>query len=415
LGTFEGKDLSYADQVKYYDGSWHYSANVESLYFKVQDRALDWSDAGNNGKVVGPVTADGRFGRALDFDGTNDYVDIGDIGGGIKTVEFWIKADATTDEILELSATVNVSVAAGTISASGFNSPTIYVNGVQKNDGLTTAWTHVAVIDGGAGITADVVKLGRIGASFLNGVLDEVGIYNWAKTAYEISRDAQIDNPEDAEYAIAMSDDNWTTTRYIQADNTLGNTMVWQTYASWGNGAGETVTGLEAATEYKMKAKARHGDFTETDWSSETSATTSPLSLSFSIDKTWIDLGTLIPNQVSSGSHLLTVITNGEGGFVTTIQEDGNLRLGDGLGDIADVTDGAVSMGEEYGVRTSGSAEGQMSDQDYAITSNLQTIASSTGPVDPSVVTVTYKAVIDATTVAGKYSHIVTYICTTTF
>ena len=415
LGTFEGKDLSYADQVKYYDGSWHYSANVESLYFKVQDRALDWSDAGNNGKVVGPVTADGRFGRALDFDGTNDYVDIGDIGGGIKTVEFWIKADATTDEILELSATVNVSVAAGTISASGFNSPTIYVNGVQKNDGLTTAWTHVAVIDGGAGITADVVKLGRIGASFLNGVLDEVGIYNWAKTAYEISRDAQIDNPEDAEYAIAMSDDNWTTTRYIQADNTLGNTMVWQTYASWGNGAGETVTGLEAATEYKMKAKARHGDFTETDWSSETSATTSPLSLSFSIDKTWIDLGTLIPNQVSSGSHLLTVITNGEGGFVTTIQEDGNLRLGDGLGDIADVTDGAVSMGEEYGVRTSGSAEGQMSDQDYAITSNLQTIASSTGPVDPSVVTVTYKAVIDPLTTAGKYSHTVTYICTTTF
>jgi len=259
------------------------------------------------------------------------------------------------------------------------------------------------------------VKLGRIGSNYLNGILDEIGIYNDVRTALEISRDAQIDNPEDAEYSIAISDDNWTTTKYIQANNTLGSSMIWQSYLNWGNGTGETLTGLKQETEYKMKAKARHGDFTETGWSSETSATTSSLSLSFSIDKTWIDLGTLIPNQVSSGSHLLTVITNGEGGYVTTIQEDGNLRLGDGLEDIDDATDGAVSMGEEYGVRTSGSPEGQMNNADTAITSSTQTIASSSGPVNPSVVTVTYKAVIDATTSAGKYSHIVTYITTTTF
>lgn len=206
-GTFQGNTSGIADQVKYYDGSWNYSANVESLYFKVQDRALDWSDAGNNGKVVGPVTADGRFGRALDFDGTNDYVDIEDVGGGIKTVEFWIKAGSTTEKILELSATVNISVSGGVISATNFPASTIYVNGVQKSDGLTTAWTHVAVTDS-TGVTADAVKLGRIGSNYLNGVLDEVGIYNDVRTSLEISRDAQIDNPEDAEYAIAMSDDN---------------------------------------------------------------------------------------------------------------------------------------------------------------------------------------------------------------
>lgn len=191
--------------------------------------------------------------------------------------------------------------------------------------------------------------------------------------------------------------------------------MVWQSYANWGNGTGETLTGLKQDTTYKMKVKARDQGFTETDWSSETSAKTSDLSLSFSIDKTWIDLGTLVPNQVSSGSHLLTVITSGEGGYVTTIQEDGNLRMGDGLTEIADVTDGAVSMGEEYGVRTSGSSDGQMNSADTAITSSPQNIAANSGPVNPSVVTVTYKAVIDATTVAGKYSHTVTYICTSTF
>jgi len=258
--------------------------------------------------------------------------------------------------------------------------------------------------------------LGRIGSNYLNGILDEIGIYNDVRTALEISRDAQIDNPEDAEYLIAITDtDDWSTIQYIQANNTLGSSMVWQSYANWGGGNGETLTGLKQETTYKMKAKARHGDFTETAWSSETFAITSPLSLSFSIDKTWIDLGTLIPNQVSSGSHLLTVITNGEGGYVTTIQEDGNLRLGDGLPYIADVADGTVNMGEEYGVRTSGSPEGQMNSADTAITSNTQTIASSTGPVNPSVVTVTYKAVVDPHTLAGKYGHIVTYITTTTF
>ena len=415
-GTFQGNTSGIADQVKYYDGSiWNYSASVESLYFKVQNQVDDSSDTGNNGKVVGSVTADGRFGRALQFDGTNDYVDSGDIGTGIKTVEFWIKAGTTTQSILELSATVNISVTAGTVSATGFPASTIYVNGVQKSDGLTTAWTHVAVTDS-TGVTADAVKLGRIGSNYLNGILDEIGIYNDVRTALEISRDAQIDNPEDAEYLIAITDtDDWSTIQYIQANNTLGSSMVWQSYANWGGGNGETLTGLKQETTYKMKAKARHGDFTETAWSSETFAITSPLSLSFSIDKTWIDLGTLIPNQVSSGSHLLTVITNGEGGYVTTIQEDGNLRLGDGLPYIADVADGTVNMGEEYGVRTSGSPEGQMNSADTAITSNTQTIASSTGPVNPSVVTVTYKAVVDPHTLAGKYGHIVTYITTTTF
>ena len=414
-GTFQGNTASIADQAKYYDGAiWNYSASVESLYFKVQNQVDDSSDTGNNGKVVGPVTADGRFGRALQFDGTNDYIDSGNTGSGIKTVEFWIKAGTTTQSILELSATVNVSVSGGTVSATGFPSSTIYVNGVQKNDGVTTAWTHVAVTDS-TGVTANAVKLGKIGSGYLNGVLDEVGIYNRVKTALEIARDAQVDNPEDAEYAIAISDDNWVTTNYIQANNTLGVSLVWQSYANWGSGTGETLTGLKQETEYKMKVKARHGDFTETGWSSETSATTSPLDLTFSIDKNWIDLGTLAPNQVSSGNHLLTVITNGESGYVTTIQEDGNLRLGDGLGDIDDVSDGSISRGEEYGVRTSGSAEGQMNNADTAITSSTQTIASSTGPVNPSVVTVTYKAVIDPLTLAGKYSHIVTYITTTTF
>lgn len=455
-GTFQGNTAGTADQAKYYDGAnWNYSANVESLYFKVQNQVDDSSDTGNNGKVVGPITADGRFGRALDFDGTNDYVDCGNDASLVlnsQTVEFWFKPPTDTGgawweyRFINKGSLENPSILDGrdghtimyiirdqggafhglasvktTWDASAwyhyagtYDAVTgvwkVYINGVLDNDKTDLFVPRIT--------TDDHLFIGSFDGAVdnrFNGLIDEVGIYNRAKTAYEISRDAQIDNPEDAEYAIAISDDNWATTNYIQASNALGNAMAWQTYANWGSGNGETLTGLKQETEYKMKAKARHGDFTETGWSSETSAITSPLDLSFSIDKRWIDLGTLVPNQVSSGSHLLTVITNGEYGYVTTIQEDGNLRQGDGLAEIADVTDGQVSRGEEYGVRTSGSAEGQMSDQDYAITSSPQTIASSTGPVNPSVVAVTFKAVVDPLIPAGKYSHRVTYICTTTF
>lgn len=82
------------------------------------------------------------------------------------------------------------------------------------------------------------------------------------------------DNPSDAEYAIAIIEAG-TATFYIQADNSIGSAMIWQTYANWGSASGETVMGLKRETEYAIKVKARHGDFTETEWSAEASATTS--------------------------------------------------------------------------------------------------------------------------------------------
>jgi len=41
-------------------------------------------------------------------------------------------------------------------------------------------------------------------------------------------------NPTDAQYAIAVSNDNFVSnTKYVQSDTTLGTTPVWQTYTSW--------------------------------------------------------------------------------------------------------------------------------------------------------------------------------------
>lgn len=95
------------------------------------------------------------------------------------------------------------------------------------------------------------------------------------------------DNPSDAKFALAISDDNFVTTRYVQNDNTVGSTLGledYQTYAQWGSGTGEDVIGLSPSTTYKLKAKATDGDYTESGYGpAATASTVGPL-LSFSIN-----------------------------------------------------------------------------------------------------------------------------------
>jgi len=225
-------------------------------------------------------------------------------------------------------------------------------------------------------------------------------------------------NPSDTLFAIAITDDDWVTTKYIQNDNSVGDTLDsedWQNYTNWGGASGELVTGLEPETNHKIKVGARQGDFTMTGWGPESSgAATSALSLSFSISTNSLDFETLSPAAISTVNYNITSSTNGEWGYITTVVEDGNLR-DPGVHEISDVTDGEVDAGhEEYGIMTSGS-EGQMNSSDYAITSTNQTVASYSGPIADSETTVNHKVSIDPSTPSGGYYHIITLICTSTF
>jgi hypothetical protein len=93
-------------------------------------------------------------------------------------------------------------------------------------------------------------------------------------------------NAPDGQFAVAISSDNWATTNYIQDDFTQGDTLGnedWQTYADWGSGTGVYITGLSQNTQYTVKVKARHGNFTETGWSAEATASTGTPTLTFSV------------------------------------------------------------------------------------------------------------------------------------
>lgn len=90
-------------------------------------------------------------------------------------------------------------------------------------------------------------------------------------------------SPTDTNYLIAISTDNFVTTKYIQADDTIGNTKVRQTYAAWGGSTGQNVIGLTYSTTYKIKVSAIQGNFTETEYSPVATAATAAPSISFGI------------------------------------------------------------------------------------------------------------------------------------
>ncbi|MFH0952384.1 MAG: LysM peptidoglycan-binding domain-containing protein [Patescibacteria group bacterium] len=70
-------------------------------------------------------------------------------------------------------------------------------------------------------------------------------------------------NSDDTEYVIYET----SSEQYVQADGTLGDDAVWQTYGEWGGDDGQTIIGLNSQQQYVFKVKARNGDNLETAFS----------------------------------------------------------------------------------------------------------------------------------------------------
>jgi len=90
-------------------------------------------------------------------------------------------------------------------------------------------------------------------------------------------------SPTDTQFAIAISSDNFNTYKYVQSDQTINNTIVWQTYASWGGSSGLTVIGLNPSTTYSVKVAAKQGAFSQTGFGPVAQASTVNPSISFSL------------------------------------------------------------------------------------------------------------------------------------
>jgi len=130
----------------------------------------------------------GRVGKrnaSLNFDGTDDYVNQPTSVSGVQSVSFWAYPISNSQSFLQLATGVSVSSSGGTVSATGFTSPTIYVNGIANAKVKANAWNHLSVTTGTA-ITSNAIKLGLVGSTYYSGQLDDVQIFNYALTAQQV-------------------------------------------------------------------------------------------------------------------------------------------------------------------------------------------------------------------------------------
>lgn len=189
--------------------------------------AYDRSGQGNNGTLTnGPTATAGKIGQALDFDGNDDYVDLGSSKTYIVTtapfsVSFWMKADVfdstqKTPIYLKTDSTtswVGFQITDGSYndfnfgnnSSSSFrftypSSPVnkwVYISITYNGSGFNTIGNYAAYVDGlpvslnaggTLGVIANTSYIGRDGLAgrSWDGSLDEVRIYNRALSATEI-------------------------------------------------------------------------------------------------------------------------------------------------------------------------------------------------------------------------------------
>ena len=185
--------------------------------------AFDTSDNSNDGTASGTSWAAGQFSNALDFDGTDDYVDMGAFtatdGLSALTVSAWVNLDTVTggDRTVASKWDNPCGACQSWLLSVENGSPIIQINttgwaGVYATTDLQTdAWYHLAATYDGSDLRiyvngveeASTAKTGNLktpnrdlyvgvrfddgtGVGYMDGSIDELRIYNRALTASEV-------------------------------------------------------------------------------------------------------------------------------------------------------------------------------------------------------------------------------------
>lgn len=149
--------------------------------------AYDRSGNGNNGTITGATVTLGKLGQGLSFNGSSANVAVGNTSQTINSVSFWTKPTSTSQYLIDLDGgTHYVRINSGTITATGFASPTIYVDGSANSTISDTNW-HNIIITTATAFSASNMTIGLAASNYFSGLLDDVRIYNRALSDSEIS------------------------------------------------------------------------------------------------------------------------------------------------------------------------------------------------------------------------------------
>jgi len=164
-------------------GAWNMKPSAGSI--------VDLSTSGKDGTLLGaPNHVNTILGDFLKFDGTDDVVDIGDTTQTVSTVAFWINPSTTSEDIMDLDGgTHTIEVGTGTITATGFDTPTIYVDGAVSSTLIANVFQRV-VITTATGIVVNNFDIGKE-TTYFDGLIGDPEIYSdakdidWVRTDYK--------------------------------------------------------------------------------------------------------------------------------------------------------------------------------------------------------------------------------------
>ena len=258
--------------------------------------AYDKSGNGNNGTLQnGPTWVNGKFGKALSFDGSNDYVDCGNdssLNPSNITMEAWAKANSLSNwagiVTNKKDANHGINLQMGTVqniaALVGDGSSWVYVKTSWAPS--TGVWYHIVVTHEGTtnklyvnGNLEDTKTKGLAystpttktvigyfyydtsGSLPFNGTIDEVRIYNRALTADEIA-DLYSYYPFESSSLSGQT----LIRKYVSPEPTHGD---------WGSEEAAWLTGwsyrkshvinnaTEAGTNYQIEITAHYGSGTD--------------------------------------------------------------------------------------------------------------------------------------------------------
>jgi hypothetical protein len=241
-------------------------------------------------------------------------------------------------------------------------------------------------------------------------------------------------NPSDTTYALQISTSSnfLSNVNYIKQDGTVGTSLTtadYKTYTNWGGASGTFVTGLNSNTTYYIRAKARQGNFSESEYGPAASITTQFASLTFTINNPTITFSNLNAGNSytdSSKSDILSTTTNAFNGYTVYGEVTQALTTPNG-NTIANYTSPNSAptswSGTGFGYTTNdanlGGTGGANRFSNGTLYAGFTTIgpgdpvADDTGPVTNNQIndsfTVSYRVTGNAVTPAGTYSNTIIY------
>lgn len=248
-------------------------------------------------------------------------------------------------------------------------------------------------------------------------------------------------NPSDTKYQIAISNDNFVTTKYIQNDNTIGtgtSITTYQTYTAWGGAGGFLVLGLSPSTTYQVKVRSLQGNSTGSAFGPSSNAATVATSIAISLSTTLtstppfpVSFTSLTPGTVVSGNAdaIIGLTSNAlNGGQIYIKSNNSGLTSASTTTTISSLSTDLASANSGYGAQviaasqTSGGPLSAMSPYDGSndsigsLSTTLQALLKTNGPITAASGTVRLKAkASSAIPSASDYSDVLTLVAAMNF